>query len=80
MQRPLFCGSLTHLPDMSVTLSSPKVLITHGSDYPRLRRPEMTQSTLQPDFPPSPAGLAMPAGLPDPDTAHAEAEVTISPD
>lgn len=58
MQRPLFSGYLTHFPDTSVMLSSLKVLTTHGGDYPGLRHPEMTQPTLQPDFPLSPAGCA----------------------
>lgn len=78
MQRPLFCGSLIHLPDTSVTLSFLKVLITHRRDYPGLCRAEMTQSTPQPDFPPSPAGRARWAPRP-PDIAHAQAEVTVPP-
>lgn len=70
MQRPLFCGSLTHFPDMSVMLSSLKVLITHGDDYPGLHHPEMTQPHSSQTS--RRLLLAVPAGLPGPETAHPE--------
>lgn len=76
MERSLFCGSLTQLPDMSVTLFSLKMLITHrvtSRDSAILRWLSLHCSQTSPSL-----WLAGPAVLPGPDIAHADTEDSVS--